>query len=187
MADINLYLRNFYKSGDKKWFEKIYHRFIDKLYRYFLFRVADKQAVEDLTSKVSIKIYKNLKSTNLNEKSFFIWMYKIAKNTLIDYYRKEGNRQEIDFPDIEKNASWEKSFFNFSPFLRKELSFRDENILESLSKLTVLQKEAVMLKFVEDLDYSTISRILGKKQATVRGIIFRGLSKLREELKNGQG
>ncbi len=115
------------------------------------------------------------------------YMDKIAKNTLIDYYRRKGNRQEIETGNIEENVSWEKSFFNLSPFLRKELSFGNEKILKSLSRLTVLQQEALMLKFVKDLDYGTISRILGKKQSTIRGIIFRGLHKLREELKNGQG
>ncbi len=182
MPSIDLYLKNFYKSGDDIWFERIYSHFIDKLYRYFLFRTTSREVAEDLAGDALVKIYKNLRNTKLNEKSFFVWMYKIAKNLLIDYYRKSDKDRGVDFENIKDGNLKDNNFFDISPFLKKELSFENDKLINSLNKLTRLQKDVLMLKFVEDLDYRTIAKIFGKRQNTIRGIVFRALSKLREDL-----
>ena len=88
MDDINSFLTQYRRTGEKKWFEKIYYFFMPKIYNYFYYRTADKQISEDLASEVFLKVYRNLQTKKFNSKSFSVWIYKIAKNQLIDHFRK---------------------------------------------------------------------------------------------------
>ena len=189
MADINLYLKNFKEDGSNKWFEKIYTLFLPRIYRYFYLRLFDHQQAEDLTSEVFIRVYKNLRKVNLNKRTFPPWIYRIASNLLIDYYRKNrrhGADKALEEIDDEVTVTDNNTFFENSPVLRKELGFENIKILDAMGKLTELQKDVVILKFVEDFDYMTISNITGKRQPAVRAVLFRALTKLKEEIKDNK-
>jgi len=190
MDNINIYLKKYKKSGDKIWFEKIYQHFMPKIYRYFYFKVLDKQMAEDLTSELFIKVYKNLMTANLNSRAFRAWIYKIAKNLLIDFYRKTGKDKEEalqfeGFEDKENSDLVEDNFFiKNSSIIEKELGFQNCKLIEAMNKLTKLQRDVLLLKFIEDFDYKTIADIFEKKQLTIRGILFRALAKLKSEINN---
>jgi len=190
MDDVTFYLINYRKTRDKIWFEKIYYRFMPKIYNYFYYKTMDKQISEDLSSEVFFKVYNNFETKNLNSESFKFWIYKIAKNQLVDYFRKTKKDSEnillIDWrDDIEENSIIENDFFlKHSAILKKELGFENQKLIEVISKLTPLQKNIIELIFIMDFDYETIANILGKKQSAIRGILFRALNTLRSELKN---
>ena len=190
MTDINLYLNNYKKNGDNIWFEKIYHCFINKIYNYYYYKIFDRQIAEDLASEVLIKVYKNLRKNEFNEKSFTSWIYKIANNQLIDYYRKTKSKKYIqalsdEIDNIENENLIEDDFFKKnSPLIKKELGFENYKLVGAMSKLTKLQKDVVTLIFLEDCDFKTIADIYDKKQSAIRGILFRAISILRKELEN---
>jgi RNA polymerase sigma-70 factor (ECF subfamily) len=190
MTDINLYLKNYKKSGDKIWFEKIYNCFITKIYNYYYYKIFDRQIAEDLASEVLIKVYKNLRKNEFNERSFTSWIYKIANNQLIDYYRKTKNEKHVsslpdDIESIENENLIETDYFlKNSSIVKKEFGFENIKILDAMIKLTKLQKDVVTLIFLEDCDFKTVANIYGKKQSTIRGILFRAINILKNELKN---
>jgi RNA polymerase sigma-70 factor, ECF subfamily len=190
MDDITFYLINYRKTKDKIWFEKIYYLFMPKIYNYFYYKTKDKQISEDLSGEVFLKIFNNLETKNLNGQSIKFWIYKIAKNQLIDYIRKTKKDSEnillVDWQDdIEDNSLIEKEFFlKYSVLIKKELGFENQELIEAISRLTQLQKNIIELIFIMDFDYKTIASILGKKQSSIRGILFRAISTLRNELKN---
>ena len=192
MDDIDKYLINYRKSGDKIWFEKIYYHFLLKIYNFFYFKTMDEQISEDLTSEVFLKIYKNLQDKEFNSKSFNVWIYKIASNQLIDYFRKTKTDREKTFltdwneqDNIQDSSLLENDFFiKNSMLIKKELGFENHKLAEAMCKLTTLQKNIVILIFVMDFDYKTIANILGKSQSTIRGILFRAINILKSEIKN---
>lgn len=192
MDDIDKYLINYRKSGDKIWFEKIYYHYLLKIYNFFYFKTMDEQISEDLTSEVFLKVYKNLQDKEFNSKSFNVWIYKIASNQLIDYFRKTKTDRERTFltdwneqDNIQDSSLLENDFFiKNSMLMKKELSFENHKLVEAMCKLTTLQKNIVILIFVMDFDYKTIANILGKSQSTIRGILFRAINILKSEIKN---
>ena len=192
MDDIDKYLINYRKSGDKIWFEKIYYHYLLKIYNFFYFKTMDEQISEDLTSEVFLKVYKNLQDKEFNSKSFNVWIYKIASNQLIDYFRKTKTDREKTFltdwneqDNIQDSSLLENDFFiKNSMLMKKELSFENHKLVEAMCKLTTLQKNIVILIFVMDFDYKTIANILGKSQSTIRGILFRAINILKSEIKN---
>ena len=192
MNDIDKYLINYRKSSDKIWFEKIYYHYLLKIYNFFYFKTMDEQISEDLTSEVFLKIYKNLQDKEFNSKSFNTWIYKIASNQLIDYFRKTKTDRERTFltdwneqDNIQDSSLLENDFFiKNSMLIKKELGFENHKLVEAMCKLTTLQKNIVILIFVMDFDYKTIANILGKSQSTIRGILFRAINILKSEIKN---
>ena len=192
MNDIDKYLINYRKSSDKIWFEKIYYHYLLKIYNFFYFKTMDEQISEDLTSEVFLKIYKNLQDKEFNSKSFNVWIYKIASNQLIDYFRKIKTDRERTFltdwneqDNIQDSSLLENDFFiKNSMLMKKELGFENHKLVEAMCKLTTLQKNIVILIFVMDFDYKTIANILGKSQSTIRGILFRAINILKSEIKN---
>lgn len=152
--------------------KEIYITYSDKIFRYLYWRVGDVSLAEDLTSEVFLKVFKNL--GKFKDGYLQAWIYRIAKNLLIDHYRSK------------KTSSLEWA---------EEIAV-DDNLLENLAKdedAKRLQKaianlpenlrEVVILRFFEDLSASEIGAILGISEVNVRVLQFRGLKKLKEELK----
>jgi len=183
MVNIDSYLKRFKNSGDKIWFEKIYRHYMPKIYRFYYFKLKDRQLAEDLTSELFIRAYRGLRKTSLNSKSFSVWIYRIANNLMIDYFRKTGKADEYSAAPEEFDNLVQQNPFTESYFARSEPGFENRKLTAAVGRLTELQRDAILLKFVEDMDYDTIARILKKRKATVRGIVFRAMTELKAEIK----
>lgn len=161
-----------------------------KIYKYFYYKTRDKQISEDLSSEVFFKVYNNLENKNFDSESFKLWIYKIANNQLIDYFRKHKKDVEnillTDWRDDteDQNLIENDIFLKNSEILKRELSYENQKLIEAIEKLTPLQKNIIELIFIMDFDYKNIADILKKKQSAIRGILFRAINTLRSELKN---
>ena len=186
-TELNLCIKQFKKSGDRVYFEKIYHHFLPKIYRFIFFQVSNKQTAEDLTSEVFIKIYNNFGKSNLNAFNFKAWAFKIAQNTTIDYFRRENkSKYDISFEqyteEYSENEIKDENLIKEEKYLEKELLSIDEKLMNLLNRLPDLQKKIVLLKYVDELDYKTIGSVLNKNESAVRTMSFRALKYIKEEL-----
>ncbi|MBI3954972.1 sigma-70 family RNA polymerase sigma factor [Candidatus Gottesmanbacteria bacterium] len=162
------------KRGDSDAFGKLYLKYLDAIYRYIYFRVNQEQTiVEDLTETVFFKAWENIKNFKENSGTFKAWLYMIAKNTVIDHYRKPQTAQ-LDENLIHEAGSIEEE-------LMKDQEIK--NLNKAFIFLTDEQREAVTLKYIEEMDNEDIGRILGKKEEAVRALQHRALEKLRKILK----
>lgn len=188
MKNIGNYIRDYIKTGDKKWFTMIYEEVMPGIYRFYYFKTMDIGLSEDLTSEVFIRVYRNLRKTDLNEKSFMVWIYRIANNILIDHFRKNSkNSEPIDNVLDEIYIQDEEVLKRNSSLLRKELGIESEKLISAIENLTELQKDITILRFVENMDYDTIAKIFKKSRGTIRGIVFRAIEGLRKEMTKGNG
>jgi len=193
--ELELCIKNFKKTGNNSHFEKIYRFFFKKIYRFVLLNISDSQVAGSITSDVFFNVYRHLAKARLNSGSFRAWVYKIARNLIIDYHRKEEKYKEVrsleqyletgQSDDLNELESVDKSLIA-GDFKEKsageyfDSEFRDPELLAGLDKLDELQKQVLILRFVEDLDYKTISRIIDKSELATRAIKFRAISKLKE-------
>jgi len=142
------------------YFLHIIERYRDKLTRYIKRRTrATSHDVDDILQEIFIKIYKNLNDFD-SGLVFSSWVYRIAHNYIIDWYRKEkkhNNTIDLDDEDtglIMTIASEELSD-NYS--MSEEIKQEIQKVLE---KLDSSYREVVILRFFEDKSYDEISDIM---------------------------
>jgi len=80
------------QHGDKGAFTELYEAYFDKLYRYVLVRIGNEAETEDMTQQVFVKTYKSISSFRCREVPFSAWLFRIAHNLVVDFYRKESKR-----------------------------------------------------------------------------------------------
>lgn len=77
-----------YLKGDEKSLEILIKRYLNPIYGFAYRYVKDQQNAEDITQETFLKVWKNIKKYDKN-KSFKAWIYTIAKNTVLDFIKKE--------------------------------------------------------------------------------------------------
>jgi RNA polymerase sigma-70 factor (ECF subfamily) len=160
--------------GESAAFGLLYDRHVAAIYRYVYYRVRDDAEAEDLTSDVFMRALKAMPRYEPRQ-AFLAWLYRIARNAVIDRARK-GNRQ-VSFEDALEHPGVDKIVEPDAEILAHSDS---ATLRDALAKLTPLQQEVVVLRFLEGYSTLEIAGIVGKREGTVRGIQFRAIGALRQ-------
>ena len=161
-------------KGEAAAFGLLYDRHVAAIYRYVYYRVRDDAEAEDLTSDVFIRALKAMPRYEPRQ-AFLAWLYRIARNAVIDRARK-GNRQ-VSFEDALEHPGVDKIVEPDAEILAHSDS---ATLRDALQKLTPLQREVVVLRFLEGYSTLEIAGMVGKREGTVRGIQFRAIGALRQ-------
>lgn len=164
------------QDGDHLAFAKLYDIFIDPIYRYVYYRVNSSDA-EDLVETVFLKVWENIRQYRPKKKSFSAWVFRIAHNLVVDYYRaaKDRNFGELDIhiPDQDRLHNPVKNVQN---------TLDNQNLKKAISKLKKPYRDLVIYKFINELSNKEIADILGKSEGSLRILQFRALKALKKEL-----
>jgi len=167
------------KEGDASAFEKLYHHYVVPIFRYIFFRVQSQKDAEDLTQTVFLKTWKALPNFQRRANPFSSWLYKIAKNTIIDYYKKK-KEVILDKPIEDLKLIKDGKFSSLEIIEQKE---RAKIIHQAIMQLSEEQQEVITLKFIEGLSNKEIAQLMQKSEEAIRALQYRGLKALREKLK----
>lgn len=172
------------KHKDKQAFVEAYDLYVDQLYRFVYFKVGSKEEAEDLTSMVFLKCWNYVYEGHLGDyQTLKALLYKIARNTIIDHYRKNGKRQEISLDDV--NGSPVIIDEKQDPEDQAAISFDFTRLMEEkLPQLKDEYREVIVLRFINELSIAEISKVLGKTAGNVRVMIHRALDSLQQLVKN---
>lgn len=162
------------KQGDSEAFALLYKEYYVPLYRYIHLRTKNKEQAEDLTQDVFLKIYRTLGSIDPEATSPTGYFYTIARNTLIDFWRKKSTGASVSDDDLLLQVADE------SPGAMATSSLKEQSSLlyECLDELTDEQREVISLRFIQELSTAEIAAQLGKKETAVRQLQVRGLRTL---------
>ena len=135
---------------------------------------------EDVLQEVYIKVYKNLNSFDTSLK-FSSWIYRITRNHVISENRKKKNHQEFL---LDEDDTGENKFISRID-LSKEIDnvLNRETIAKVLANLDEKYREALVLRFLEEMDYQEMADVLKKPIGTVGTLINRAKKVFYEELK----
>ncbi len=167
------------KQKDKDAFITAYDLYVDQIYRFVYFKISDKEEAQDLTSTIFLKAWNYIQQNSISDfKTVRGLLYRIARTTVIDYYRKNSGQENITL-DNEENPiqiSDEKE-----KILEKAEKSSDMELVESnLKKIKEEYREVIILKYLEDLSTSEIANILDKSRGNTRVIIHRALNALKK-------
>jgi RNA polymerase sigma-70 factor (ECF subfamily) len=166
-------------EGNKKAFYTLVSRWNKQIINYFYKSVSDKETAEDLAQEVFISVWK---CKNYNPKApFYSWLYKIARNKLIDYHRKKKH----ETVSIENNPEFILIESENHQKTEDMLIQKDEEkmVANTINQLTEEQKSVLILSKYQKLPYEDIAEILNCSPETVKVRVFRAVKSFVKKFK----
>lgn len=164
------------KRGDPSAFGKIYDLFVNQIYRYIYYR-AGKEEAEDLTELVFLKTWENIRQYKPGKRSFSSWIFRIAHNVVVDYYRSNNYQAEL-----HENIKDER--LEMQTVSRAHRHFDQTLLSSAMRELKDHYRQIIILRYINELSYEEIGYIMGKSQAGLRILQFRALKSLRNILES---
>lgn len=156
----------------KKIFTKVFDENIEKIFRFIFLKVNSREVAEDLAQQVFLKLWEKISEIE-NPKAF---LYKVARDLTIDYYRKEKKVTTVsidDLPISDARVNIEREVI-----VNSEIDL----IKNALRSLPENYQNVIILHYLNDLSIKEISKILNKSENATRVLISRALSLLKEKL-----
>ncbi|MBD3329134.1 sigma-70 family RNA polymerase sigma factor [Candidatus Dojkabacteria bacterium] len=171
------------RKAEKK-FEKYYFEYRERIYWYIRKRLNSDAQAEDMTSEVFMKLLEHPDIMKKRDSGGVrAWLYTVARNSLIDSYRKKTNNVTKIRPDPENNI------FEIIT-AQKDTNLRDaihderyQLVLAALESCSDEEKEIITLRFQEDMKYKEIGDIVGKEEGAVKMQLYRAIDKIKEMVK----
>lgn len=167
-------LMRLYCEGDIPAFDELYRRYENRLFSFLRRRVSDNEAIAlDVFQLTWLKVHTARESFDRTLR-FSSWIFTIAVNTLRDEMGEAWKRyrQEIDENEIYANSESE------SPLEIIEREEVREKIESALQKISIPQREAILLSDLEGFSSKEIASIMGLSDGSVRQLIFRARREL---------
>ena len=174
-------------AGEDSAWEALLKAYTRKIYNLCYRFTGRVEEAEDVTQEVFIKVFQTLKSYHAAQGSFGTWLNRVARNHLVDHYRRARKDRvtsslEEELAEVEQTPSP-----HIQPTGQVESRERREVLQTALDKLSPDLREAVILRDLHDLDYEEIAQVLRVPQGTVKSRINRGRLELGRVLKRMEG
>lgn len=156
-----------------------------RLVRYFIYLLGKRDSVDDLVQETWLRVLERGSSYD-GRSRFEPWLFTIARNLAIDHMRKRrvfsidsnhSPEQELEALTPVSNAP--------SPFEQAARTEDAQRLAHSLQMLAPIYREALVLRFQEDLSLQEMAGVIGASVSTVSSRIYRGLAALRAQLDGG--
>jgi RNA polymerase sigma factor (sigma-70 family) len=163
---------------------RLYEQHAPALFAFLRQKTAAREDAEDVLAQVFIATIEYGELARLSEQEQAAWLWRVARNKVVDAYRRSRLRQGMDldlFADVMYAAD------DQAP---EQVSLRREEYARlhaHLGKLPPIQREAVRLRFVNDLRCAEIAEVLGKREGNIRVMLSRALNLLRSIYAKDQG
>ena len=172
-----------YLNGNKDSFDEIVSRYLKLIYNFVYRLIGNEKEAEDISQIVFLKTWKNIKKYN-TEKSFKTWIFSIAKNTCIDYLRKSKDVPMSIFDNEDGGNILEDNLKDEEPKADEifALAQNKKQVDIALTKLSIIQKEIIILKYVNEMSLSEIAEVINIPINTAKSHHRRALLKMKNLL-----
>lgn len=157
-------------NSDAAQFERLYRENYEYVYNYVSFRMAGSQDAEDIVSEAFLKAARSFNAFDPNRARFSTWVVSIARNCLVDYWRKQRSNAPIEeVPDTVIAVEDDYAGLNEDAALARKL----------LAGLDESDRELVFLKYYKGMKNVDIAQELGMNASTVATRLQRALARMR--------
>ncbi len=165
------------RRGDEDAFRELYEAYREPVWRLVNGLVGDPVQAQDILQNVFLKAFRGLAGFRFRS-GLYTWIYRIARNESLNHLRKR---------DTEPAASWVVAVgadeTDATPAAAAERERRDQ-LREAVARLPFRMREVVVLRYMEDLSYQEMSRVLGCPPGTVASRLARALAELGSRLRS---
>ena len=147
--------------------------------------VRNREDARDITQDAFVKAYKSLESFRL-ESGFYTWLYRIAMNLSIDFVRKRKRREINGFDEgiasRDEDGGIADAHHEDGPLRHLERKQLFHRIMDAMERLPDDQREVILLRELEGLQYKEIADVMGIPEGTVMSRLFYARKKLQKLL-----
>ncbi len=151
-------------------FSEIYLKYHRDIKKYFIYHIKNTEEAEDLTQETFIRAFRYLPHFTVSNASYLTYLKRIAHNLAVNYYR--DNKTTLPLEDVYQTNDPDSLFLDHV--------FNKEIAEKLLSTLTLVERELITQRYIEDLSIRDIATHLGKTENAVKLLI----SRLKKKIKN---
>ena len=162
--------------GEASAFGSLYDQYHPQIYRFVLLKVNRREEAEDLAHQVFLHAFQNIGKYADVGFPFSSWLYRIARNQTIDYYRtrkKDVGLDEID-PDLAAHSEHHEERVDH----RLELG----TVMVAIQTLKPEYQDVLIMRFIEDLPIRDVAHAIEKSEGAVKLIQHRAIRELKKIL-----
>jgi RNA polymerase sigma-70 factor (ECF subfamily) len=164
------------QSGDPDAFAQLYDATVEQVYRYVTVRVENDRVAEAVTIRIFFKAWEQLDRYQIYSSSIMAWLYAIARNEIIAYYRTHKRTANQD----NSLASTTEARYAGEDI---QDMFDMQAMRDGLQFLTEEEQQVLILRFIVGLPIKSIAGIMSQREDHVRVLQFRALQRLTRYLK----
>jgi RNA polymerase sigma-70 factor, ECF subfamily len=158
---------------DQAAFAELYDRHVVRVYRHIYYLVGDTSVAEDLTAQTFLKAWEAIDRYKERGAPIVAWLLRISHNLTVSYLRSKRDHSELDEAYVDQKRSG-------NPEEVLEQTTDEKSVRDAVLRLRDEQRQVIMLRFVEELDYREVAAMIGKSVPAVRVIQHRALGNLRK-------
>jgi RNA polymerase sigma factor (sigma-70 family) len=155
---------------------QLYQKFAPKILDYVYSKVTSIQDAEDILIDVFVAALESALFASLTEQEQQAWLWRVARNKVIDTYRRRQRMQRLPLDNLEDEFV-EDAFWN-----PEQISIRQEEdsaLAQLIKQLSPLQQQVLYLRFSENLQCAQIAARTGKREGSIRSLLSRAFNLLR--------
>lgn len=162
-------------------FAELYEYYVGGIYGYVMRRVGNERDAEDITARTFEKALGGIGGFKWKGASFYSWLVRIASNSVVDHYRREGRAKMVDLEGVLTRLEAKD---DPTGGVERE----EERLLLSgaLRRLPEKYRVVIELKFIDELDNQVIAEMLGCTRGNLAVRLHRALKALRREVEKSQ-
>ncbi len=150
----------------------VYDHLLPRVFHFFFYKVGDKLTAEELTSVTFEKAWTSRENYQRDVSAFQFWVFGIAQKVAVDHFRRSRHEVPLDSVEVRSRQNVEKEV---------EAQVESERLAAILPILSERERLLVSLKYGAELNNREIARQTGLSESNVGTILFRAVTKLREE------
>ena len=180
-------LISLYKKGNEDAFATLLHRYKDRIFRFILSKVRNKDLAEDIFQEAFIKVIKTIKSGSYNEEGKFLpWAMRISHNLVIDYFRKASRTSFVsESSSLNEDFNIFHTLSSQNPNIEDQITSKERlsQMVELVNYLPDSQKRILNMRIFKDFSFKEIANIEDVSINTALGRMRYALINLRKLIK----
>lgn len=165
------------KNGDTEAFGKLYDQYSEVIFRYVYSHLENRLDAEDLTEEIFLRAWRALPKYDERGLPFSAFLFRIARNSLIDYYRQRKTVQSIDDIEIQSHEP--------GPEETVEVHIENNDLKKTIAELREDYRNVLVFRFLSGLSPEETAHMMQRSVGAVRVLQHRALSALKDLLDRG--
>lgn len=154
----------------------LYQQYAPAIFAYLLQHMRSEEDAEDILVEVFLAALENEQFPLMPEKAQLAWLWRVARNKMIDAYRRSVRRQSVTLEHIAERINDDDGIDPEHFALQQE---EYDALQVHLKSLSMLQQEVLRLRFGQDMRCSEIAAHMGKREGAVKVMLSRALNLLK--------